>query len=239
MIIREIHTNLYGNAAYAAISAAFKAIRSGLVPGMSRKCKKTVRNANVSTAPNGEIVVSFDGARILSYELVSYVKNKNDAVSRAWIAWQLKDVAKSADVAWKRNNTEVLTVLKTLTDCDITVQEAYCIYDILMGRKTVSKRYPEGMVEKLVGVENDPFMTEMEVKRRNEIKLITDEYAAKIKDNDFDNWLSAIKDRFDKEVDALCKKYRAESEATMAQLKEERAKKIEEVNAMFDAMKCM
>ena len=239
MIIREIHTNLYGNAAYAAISATFKAIRSGLVPGMSRKCKKTVRSANVSTAPNGEIVVSFDSARILSYELVSYVKNKNDAVSRAWIAWQIKDVAKSADVAWKRNNTKVLTVLKTLTDCDITVREAYCIYDILMGRKTVSKRYPEGMVEKLVGVENDPFMTEMEVKRRNEIKLIADEYAAKIKDNDFDDYKSAIKGRYYKEISEITKKYRAESEATMAQLKEERAKKIEEVNAMFDAMKCM
>ena len=239
MIIREIHTNLYGNAAYAAISATFKMIRNGWVSGVSRKCKNTVCRANVSTAPNGEIVVSFDDARISRHELVSYVRNKNDAVSRVWIAWQIKDVAKSAGVAWKRNNTEVLNVLKTLTDCNITVREAYCIYDILMGRKTVSKRYPEGMVEKLVGVENDPFMTEMEVKRRNEIKLITDEYAAKIKDNNFDNWLSAIKDRFNKEVDALCKKYRAESEATMAQLKEERAKKIEEVNAMFDAMKCM
>lgn len=239
MIIREIHTNLYGNAAYAAISATFKAISTGLVHGIPRKCRNTVCCANVSTAPNGEIVVNFDSANISSNQLVSYVRNKNDAVSRVWIAWQIKDVARSTYIVWKRNNTEVLSELKPLADCDITVQEAYCVYDILMGRKNVSKRYPEGMVEKLIGVENDPFMTEMETKRRDEIKLITDEYAAKIKANNFDNWLSVIKDRYNKEVQELCKKYRAESEATMTQLKKERAKKIEEVNAMFDAMKCM
>ena len=34
-------------------------------------------------------------------------------------------------------------------------------------------------------------------------------------------------------------KYRELSESTIAQLKVERAKKIEEVNAAFDAMKCL
>ena len=108
-----------------------------------------------------------------------------------------------------------------------------------MDRKNISRRYPEGLVEKLIGVENDPFLTEMEVKRREEIKLITDEFAAKIKDNDWNSYTSSIRERYNKDAGELAKKYRELSEATIAQLKVERAKKIEEVNATFDAMKCL
>ena len=239
MIIREIHTNMYSDEAAAIISAALTAVGNNYAPNSSSTCKHTALKANVCKSPNGEILVNFDNSVISSYRLVSYVKNNNDAVARKWLAWQIKDVIKASAALWKRHNTKIANVLSQFVKADIDVQKAYCVYDILMDRKNISRRYPDGLVEKLIGVENDPFLTEMEVKRRDEIKLITDEFAAKIKDNDWNSYTSAIRERYNKEVGELVKKYRELSEATIAQLKVERAKKIEEVNATFDAMKCL
>ena len=239
MIIREIHTTTYSDEAAAVISAALQAVGNRYVTNNSGNCRHTALNANVCKSPNGEILVNFDSSNISSYRLVSYVKNNSDVVARRWLAWQIKDVIKASADIWKRNNTKNATVLSQFAKADISVQEAYCVYDILMDRKNISRRYPEGVVEKLIGVENDPFLTEMEVKRRDEIKLITDEFAAKIKDNDWNSYTSALRERYNKETVKLAKKFRELSEATIAQLKVERAKKIEEVNATFDAMKCL
>ena len=239
MIIREIHTTTYSDEAAAVISAALQAVGNCYVTNNSGNCRHTALKANVCKWPNGEILVNFDSSNISSHRLVSYVKNNSDVVARRWLAWQIKDVIKASADIWKRNNTKNATVLLQFARADISVQEAYCVYDILMDRKNISCRYPEGVVEKLIGVENDPFLTEMEVKRREEIKLITDEFAAKIKDNDWNSYTSAIRERYNKEVTVLTNKYRELSEATIAQLKVERAKKIEEVNATFDAMKCL
>ena len=239
MIIREIHTNMYSDEAVAVISAALTAVGNNYAPNSSSTCKHTALKANVCKSPNGEILVNFDNSVISSYRLVSYVKNNNDAVARKWLAWQIKDVIKASAALWKRHNTKNATALSQFAKADISVQKAYCVYDILMDRKNISRRYPDGLVEKLIGVENDPFLTEMEVKRREEIKLITEEFAAKIKDNDWNSYTSALRERYNKEAGELAKKFRELSEATIAQLKVERAKKIEEVNATFDAMKCL
>ena len=239
MIIREIHTTTYSDEAAAVISAALQAVGNRYVTNNSGNCRYTALHANVCKSPNGEILVNFDSLNISSHRLVSYVKNNSDVVARRWLAWQIKDVIKASADIWKRNNTKNATVLSQFAKADISVREAYCVYDILMDRKNISRRYPEGTVEKLIGVENDPFLTEMEVKRRDEIKLITDEFAAKIKDNDWNSYTSALRVRYNKEAGELAKKYRELSEATIAQLKVERAKKIEEVNATFDAMKCL
>ena len=239
MIIREIHTTTYSDAAAAIISAALQAVGNRYVTNNSGNCRRTALHANVCKSPNGEILVNFDSSNISNYRLVSYVKNNSDVVARRWLAWQIKDVIKASADIWKRNNTKNATVLSQFAKADISVQEAYCVYDILMDRKNISRRYPEGVVEKLIGVENDPFLTEMEVKRREEIKLITDEFAAKIKDNDWNSYTSSIRERYNKEAGELAMKYRELSESTIAQLKVERAKKIEEVNATFDAMKCL
>ena len=239
MIIREIHTNMYSAEAAAVISAALTAVGNCYVTNNSGNCRHTALKANVCKSPNGEILVNFDNSVISSYRLVSYVKNNNDAVARKWLAWQIKDVIKASAALWKRHNTNNATVLSQFAKADISVQKAYCVYDILMDRKNISRRYPDDLVEKLIGVENDPFLTEMEVKRRDEIKLITDEFAAKIKDNDWSNYSAALRECYNKEADELVKKYRELSETTIAQLKAERAKKIEEVNAAFDAMKCL
>ena len=239
MIIREIHTTTYSDEAAAVISTALQAVGNRYVTNNSCNCRYTALHANVCKSPNGEILVNFDSLNISSHRLVSYVKNNSDVVARRWLAWQIKDVIKASADIWKRNNTKNATALLQFARADISVQEAYCVYDILMDRKNISRRYPEGLVEKLIGVENDPFLTEMEVKRREEIKLITDEFAAKIKDNDWNSYTSSIRERYNKEAGELAKKYRELSEATIAQLKVERAKKIEEVNATFDAMKCL
>jgi len=243
-IIREVHTTFYSKSASDIITAALT--YSGLgacYNGISTR--RTAYAAKLSNHPNGEVLVTWNNNDISEWRLVSYVRNKNDIEARKWIAWQIKDViykelereyADDKHRMWKRDNKQVSKYLTEKAGHDITIQEAYCIYDTLMNRKNVNKRFPKKLIEDLHGTENDPFKTEMEVQRRNEIKLITDEYQKKIDNANVNSYYTDIRKQMDAEISEIRKRYDAESKKLMTELTAERDAKLKELNDQFNAL---
>ena len=90
---------------------------------------------------------------------------------------------KWVDEAWDRDNYTVITkysqkytnIHKVETenlDGDITVADVYCLYDKLLNRKRLLKSYTKKQVAKIIGVERDPFATELENIRREEVSKL-------------------------------------------------------------------
>lgn len=243
-IIREVHTTIYSKSAADIIAAALKYVGTGLCY-TGKSASRTACKAKIDKHPNGEMLVTWNDNDISTYRLVSYIRDKNDINARKWLAWQIKDTihkeferecADDKHRLWKRDNKQVSKYLTEKAGHDITIQEAYCIYDILMDRKNVDKRFPKKLIEDFRGTENDPFKTEMEVQRRNEIKLITDEYQKKIDNANVNSYYTDIRKQMDAEIAEIRKRYEAESKKLMAELTVERDNKLKELNEQFAAL---
>ena len=92
-------------------------------PGMD----KYWRHMTVDTKGN-EITVSFDTN---SYN--SGFRGKTEEQLRKWLANKIKQIVKEEGLDWNRDNEEVCDYLNYYSDC--TVQDAYRVYDKILGRK--------------------------------------------------------------------------------------------------------
>jgi len=87
--------------------------------------------------------------------------------------------AKWVDEAWSRDNFTSVSefsdkyvnfdkVQNDNPDDDVTIADLYCFYDKLLNRKRLLKSYTRKQVARIIGVERDPFVTELENIRREE-----------------------------------------------------------------------
>jgi len=242
-VYREIHTTVYSDKAAEVMSAALKYVSLGWLH-TSRRTANTASHAEFNHHPNGELLVTFDDNRISSYRLVSYVRGNNDIKARQWLAWQIKDTLfrefeKNGDIkhkSWKRDCKSVSKILTEYANRDVTIQEAYCVYDILLNRKNIDKHFPKKLINALRGTENDPFKTEMEVQRRNEVANIKKEYEELINKANVNNYYSDLHKQMEKELEEIRARYKKESEDAIAKLSAERDAKLNELEVQFGAL---
>lgn len=201
---RIIPTGLFSHTAEEILVNFFKHKSETSTNRMYRNTERVA----VKVAPDGEILLEAclkncrDAEGHYHYGSSIWDKNRNnDAKSKEWLAVAIKhhviDATKS-DGNWRRNNTEgVIEDFATKNEDGTikfipTVAWLYCIYDHLLGRKSLEKKYGIDLVKKVIGIRRDPMLTEMETNRRNEVKRINDEFeAAKKAANDKRDRLSS------------------------------------------------
>lgn len=131
-----------------------------------------------------------------------------------------QDVESFMDVAWSTKCDRVAFAMVNQTNgklMDITFGDLKAIFYALGEIKQLKTKCTKDQLEKLIGEPRDPFQTEMERMRRDEINNIIAEYKAKI-----DNTWSIQ----NAELDSMRNTIRAKYEAERVQLNKERDEKI-------------
>ena len=191
-IRRTIHTDTFTPKSQAILEALrqYMLNRWG-----STQMARNAYLSEIAIEPNGEIVwqvasrLEYDGSycRTAYYERSTFACRRDDQKVRDWIALSMKHIIytefkrKAIDPAkrdgWKRKNDMRLDCLST-EDNDVTVAEAYCLFDRLLNRKTFAKRWKKPMLKEIVGEERDAVATELELARREESKKLDDKFEA-------------------------------------------------------------
>lgn len=187
---RIVHTGLFSSYSQEILNNFFSYMSDHSVHRMERNTKRV----SIKVAADGEILL--EALQHGSYDSIhhEYCRRKsiwdlnknNDAKPKEWLAIALKRhiiASGKSDGIWRRNGDFVASTLTT-TDSNgqVTfapiVSELYCIYDHLLGRKKLEKRYGVDLTKKVIGTRRDPLLTQMEENRRNEVKRIEEEFAA-------------------------------------------------------------
>ena len=131
-----------------------------------------------------------------------------------------------AEKNWNRSCTLNFRTDSINTD-DISVSEAYFIYDHLRQRKNAAKRYSKELGDSLIGLPLDPIMTEMKLGMLEEIERLKKEQE------------QTVAVLFNKKEDAV-KKYRDEKNAEFNKARNtiyaETAAKIAKINAELNSI---
>lgn len=179
--------------------------------------------------------------------IASEVKNVKEQ-----IGWQIKNLAKDflerqiytlteeadrerAEKDWNRQSgVNVNKFLKKLAkpDINVTIADLYFIYEKLIGRLEKSTRkYDSAVVRRLVGEKRDPITTEAEIARREEVKRIKAEYAAKIADATPKYGYGKDASAAYLELERIIAEFKDKCKQRVVELEKERDEKLAEVNA--------
>lgn len=198
---------------------------------MSRNC----RVSTVERQPDGEVTWTIKGDGYSnSYYRSAFSKCANDKEVREWICAYLKGFCMrwwkrngyNDNKNWARDNDAPFLPFST-PEVTITVKDIYCLYEQLLNRKSFDKRWGHDMVERIIGAQRDPIMTEMEVARREEVANIETEYADKIKKLDNDRY---------REIERMREEIAAKYRKLQEDLAAEKANKIRELNESLSFM---
>lgn len=222
---RIIHTGLFSENAKYLLQGLFNYIDDN----KPRRVAVTARRCEIIMNPDNEIILQcklrdrygYSSERIYSI----WDRNPgNDQKPREWIAVMLKKHVIEqcgSNGAWRRDNDarEVpeleIKNEQGLTVFSPTVAEAYYVYDVLLNRKKIEKRFTEATIKRMHGIQRDPIATEMEIARREEVKRLKAENEQKIRDLENEKLLK---------ISA----YHQQLDAEYKILKEEAKKKLEE-----------
>ena len=222
---RIIHTGLFSENAKYLLQGLFNYIDDN----KPRRVAVTARRCEIIMNPDNEIILQcklrdrygYSSERIYSI----WDRNPgNDQKPREWIAVMLKKHVIEqcgSDGAWRRDNDarEVpeleIKNEQGLTVFSPTVAEAYYVYDVLLNRKKIEKRFTEATIKRMHGIQRDPIATEMEIARREEVKRLKAENEQKLRDLENEKLLK---------ISA----YRQQLDAEYKILKDEAKKKLEE-----------
>ena len=222
---RIIHTGLFSENAKYLLQGLFNYIDDN----KPRRVAVTARRCEIIMNPDNEIILQcklrdrygYTSERIYSI----WDRNPgNDQKPREWIAVMLKKHVIEqcgSDGAWRRDNDarEVpeleIKNEQGLTVFSPTVAEAYYVYDVLLNRKKIEKRFTEATIKRMHGIQRDPIATEMEIARREEVKRLKAENEQKLRDLENEKLLK---------ISA----YRQQLDAEYKILKDEAKKKLEE-----------
>jgi len=234
-----LHTGIYSEKGKHIITQMRKMMHSGYYH-VSKADKRAASSeyAEIACEPDGEIVFrTICGS--YPWNQPSYFKCDSLEKQYDWLAWRLKlcifkELETSVDhdyahKGWKRDNTTASIWLST-ADTTITISDVYCLYDILKNRKNIERKYKIEQIDELKGVQRDPFLTQLEVNRREEAKRINDEYAAKIRSLENESYTKS-----NEAADAVRKEYRKRIEESKAELKQKLAELDEMINATVAA----
>lgn len=187
---RIVRTGLYSSYAQEILNNFFSHMSANSVHRMERNTKRV----STKVAADGEILL--EAIRKNSWDPVHHehcygqsiwdLNENNDAKPKEWLAIALKHhiiASGKSDGVWRRNGEFVASTLSKQDSNGQTifapvVSELYCLYDHLLGRKNLEKRYGVDLTSKIIGTRRDPLLTQMEENRRNEVKRIEEELEA-------------------------------------------------------------
>ena len=182
--VRELHTGFYSDRA-ATIMRCLLTSEQDRLSGMKHTFKvKSMLYLDVKRAVDNEVVFICQKFSDWRAETPSFF-GVSDADALNHIAWcfkqcvlrRLKSILFDEDKAkenWNRSSTLNFRNDSINTD-DISVSEAYFIYDCLRQRKNAAKRYSKELSESLIGLPLDPIMSEMKSGMLEEIERIKKE----------------------------------------------------------------
>jgi hypothetical protein len=192
----------------------------------STQMRRNAEIATVEVQPNGEVTWTVNDSSWYAYHK-SFYNDRNDARVREWLACTMKTITYrmlkmdgvQPSKAWKRSNKHDILHFKIPTNVvgeykfeDVPVSDIYCLFDMLLGRKTVAKRWGK-KAKAMAGQERDAVATELEVARREEV--------------------ANLRKKYDEDDTRLTnEKYAAIDEATK-RIREEYAKKAAELKAAY------
>lgn len=221
---RVLHTGLFSNDAKEIFESFFREARKN---ADSRRLSKAFGRVAVGIAPDGEVLLILalcDGFDIYRNRCYSYSfwDLTTAEKSKIWIARRMKEhviAAMRTDAVWNRGNSTVIAALNA------SVSSIYLIYDILLNRVKLERKYDADTYKRIVGTQRDPLLTEMEMNRRAEIVRIDREY------EEAKRRAANERQRLHQEY---YKKLCADEESAIAAAKQ---KHDEEISALLDAMK--
>lgn len=235
--IRELHTGFYSDRAELIIQRLLDSEQS-YQSSLKRTFKvNSFRYLEVKRAIDNEVVFTCGKFRGRGWDYMHSFDRINDTDALNHIAWcfkqcvlrclrnELSDKGK-AKKNWNRNSTLNFRTDSINTD-DISVSEAYFIYDHLLQRKNAAKRYSKELSESLIGLPLDPIMSEMKIGMLEEIERIKKE-------------CSDAKAKLYLEKEKAILKYREEMEARLTEsqnaLNNEAAAKIAKIKNELAAL---
>ena len=228
---RIIHTGLFSENAKYLLQGLFNYIDNY----KPRRVAATARRCEVIMNPDNEIILQCKLRDRYSYNYSERIYSiwdrnpGNDQKPREWIAVMLKKhVIENcgSDGVWRRDNDarEVpgldIKNERGLTIFSPTVAEAYYVYDALLNRKKIEKRFTEATIKRMHGIQKDPIATEMEIARREEVKRLKDETEQKLRDLEAEKLLkiSNYREQLNLEYKILKDKVRMKLEEDLANL---------------------
>lgn len=235
--VRELHTGFYSDRAELIIQRLLECEQS-YQSSLKRTFKvNSFRYLEVKRAIDNEVVFTCGKFRGRGWDYMHSFDRINDTDALNHIAWcfkqcvlrclrnELSDKDK-AEENWNRSSTLNFRTDSINTD-DISVSEAYFIYDRLRQRKNAAKRYSKELGDSLIGLPLDPIMTEMKLGMLEEIERLKKEQE------------QTVAVLFNKKEEAV-KKYRDEKAAEFKKARDavyaETAAKIAKINAELNAM---
>lgn len=149
----------------------------------------------------------------------------------------LNEAEKNNDVKWKRSNTTKFKIIDNkpnfvelntinIEKCSIltSISEIYLIYDVMLGRVKQISKYTKEQKDEIIGLPADPFTTEIERARREEIETLK-------------NKIIVEKNRLDTEFNKKIQIYREACLKECSELKTEIENKIlSEINTLNEAV---
>ena len=181
--VRELHTGFYSDRAEMIMRCLLTSEQERL-KGMKHTFKvKSMLYLDIERAVDNEVVFICQKFSDWRAETPSFFGvSDTDALNH--IAWcfklcvlrRLKRILLDEDKAnenWNRSST--LNFRTEFSNYDISVIEAYFIYDILRQRKNAAKRYSKETSDSLIGLPLDPIMSEMKSGMLEEIERIKKE----------------------------------------------------------------
>lgn len=230
MDTRIIHLGLFSKNAEMLIRSLFSYIDDNKPARVAR----SVRKATIVVNPDNEIVLECK-LRELYYRhtpITIWDRNKgNDQKPREWIAIMLKHHVIEqcgSDGAWRRDNDSREVPELEFRDSTgqviyrPTISEAYYVYDALLSRKRIERKYSKETIAKMHGSQNDPIATEMEIARREEVKRLNAEHEQKLRDLEHEKMeeIRAFREKMDEKYGELRKQAIAKLEEDLKNLEE-------------------
>jgi len=142
------------------------------------------------------------------------------------------------NAAWKRDNDTIFnfdflnSATGKVTSYSVTMKEMYFIFDTLLKHKTIVTKYGNEFSSKMIGVENNPFITEQEELKLKTIAEINVKYDNLISENN-DNRANAVDNEYERSrniVREINRKY----EARKIELLNAKNVEIEKMKKQFD-----
>ena len=175
-----IKTGLTDKNAYDVLRSVEGQLADGIwenSPGMSRFWQYMSIDYEGS-----EVVVKFD-----TNDYSSGFRGKDELQIKKWLANKVKQIVKEEGLDWDRNNTETVSYMHG----NVTVQDAYRVYDKLLGRKDYipdpNKKTESKEVKNVLGIEDgsdeEAKMTEIEGRNfKDEFNALSKEEQDKYKE---------------------------------------------------------
>lgn len=238
MTRRIFHTTLYSDIAWALMNSFQYNMNNNHYCGSRANGK--LADSTLKRGDDGEVIFELEvreGYR--SWNRTIWRKCRlDDQKIRDELAWLIKCMvhAYAGKDHWSRaditdidscftrfydsygNQAEKAEVINNLKG--LTVQDVYCLYEILRNRKNLESKYDPALIAKLRGAQFDPVRTELEKAKREQLA-------------EFDRLegeaLTKIRVDCDRQIDELKKKLWAEREEKSAACRAEYAEKRNEL----------